>query len=311
MKIFCNPANVFPCRFRGSIATIGIFDGVHSGHRTILNQVVQRAKQLGKKSLVITFDPHPAVVLTPEEAPPLIMSFQHRLKVLEKIGFDVCWMIHFTKKVAHQEAWRFVRELLVEKLGISEVWIGNGFRFGRGNLGNVELLKLLGQCYGFSVHEIDLVYLEKQRVSSTKIRQLVEKGKLKSAERLLGHPVSILGRVISGKRLGKKIGFPTANLNAHHEAIPPSGVYVVWGIVNEKRFQGVVNIGVCPTVNKRKNKKTMPTIEVHLMDFKGNLYGKNLELCFVKKLRNEKQFPSLSSLANQIQKDIQSANLHL
>lgn len=302
MEIFRSPSSSFPRRLQKSVAAIGIFDGVHRGHKTILKKVLQRAKRLKKKSLVITFHPHPAVVLSPAKIPPLIMSFEHRLGQLEKMGFDACWVIHFTPGAARKGAWWFVRDLLVKKLNISEIWVGKGFRFGRGNSGTVELLKLLGRRYGFSVHELTPVHWDREKISSTRIRRFIENGKLKEAEQLLGHPVSILGTVIRGRRLGKKIGFPTANLNPHHEAIPRPGVYAVKAVHRGRIYDGIVNIGFCPTV-KTKNKKI--SIEAHVLNFRRSLYGEILELSFVKKIRNEKFFPSIKALAEQIQKDIQ------
>ena len=305
MKIFRDLSTVLPSAYRKSIATIGIFDGVHIGHQAVLGRVIRRARRLGEKSLVITFDPHPAVILNPRNAPPMIMSVAHRLRILEGIGFDICWVMHFTKQMAQKEAWQFVRDFLVAKLGISEIWVGKEFRFGRINLGTVELLRVLGKRYGFSVHQITPIQSGKQKISSTEIRRLIEKGKLSKARRLLGRPVSILGTVIRGESLGGKIGFPTANLDPHHEAIPPRGVYTVRVVLDGKCYRGVVNIGIRPTI-KRKRKREI-TIEAHLIDFSGNLYGKDIELLFVKKLRNEKKFHSLKMLACQIQRDIQKA----
>ncbi len=303
MKTFRDLSAILPPVYRKSIAAIGIFDGVHIGHQFILNRVVRRARRLGKKSLVITFDPHPAVVLSPRNTPPMIMSVSHRLRVLEEIGMDACWVIHFTRRIARQEAWKFVRDFLSAKLGVSEIWVGKGFRFGKGNLGTIELLRMLGKRYGFSTREITPIQLGKQKISSTQIRRLIEKGELSKAEKLLGRSVSILGTVIHGENLGKKIGFPTANLNPHHESIPPRGVYAVRAVLDAKHYRGVVNIGIRPTVKIKKNPKI--AIEVHLIDFSGNLYGKDIELLFVKKLRDEKLFPSVKTLAKQIQKDIQ------
>lgn len=306
MKIFRGLSTILPLVYRKSVAAIGIFDGVHIGHQLILDRVVRRARRLRKKSLAITFDPHPAVILNYRNAPPMIMSVPHRLRIMEETGLDACWVIHFTKRVARQEAWRFVRDFLSAKLGVSEIWVGNGFRFGRGNLGTIELLRLLGKLYGFSIREITPIQLGKQKISSTHIRRLIEKGEFSKAEKLLGRPVSILGTVIHGENLGKKIGFPTANLSLDHEAIPPSGVYAVWALLDRRRYPAVTNIGIRPTLTSDRE-KIKASIEVHLIGFKGNLYGKKLELVFVKKLRNEKRFPSLSSLARQIEKDIQKA----
>lgn len=303
MKTFSDLSTILPLTYRNSIAAIGIFDGVHIGHQLILNRVVRRARRLGEKSLVITFDPHPAVILNPQNVPPMIMSVSHRLRILEEIGFDACCVIPFTKRIARQEAWRFVRDFLAAKLGVSEIWVGKGFRFGRANLGTIELLKLLGKRYGFCVREITPIRLGSQKISSTKIRRLIEKGKLSKAEKLLGRPVSILGTVVRGGSLGRKIGFPTANLDPHHEAIPPRGVYTARVVLDGKCYRGAANIGIRPTLKRKKKSKT--TVEVHLIGFTGDLYGKDIELLFVKKLRGEKLFPSLKALANQIRKDIQ------
>lgn len=305
MEIFRRPSSFFPRRLQKSITTIGIFDGVHQGHKAILRRVLHRARRLRKKSLVVTFDPHPAAVLSPAKVPPLIVSFERRLGQLEKMGFDACWVIHFTPAAARQGAWQFVQGLLVKKLNISEIWIGRDFRFGRGNLGTVELLRLLGRRYGFSVHEIAPVQWRRGKISSTQIRRLIERGKLKEAERLLGHPVAVLGTVVHGRSVGKKIGFPTANLSPHHEAVPPRGVYAVKVLHHGRMYDGVVNIGFRPTVKIKKNKKI--SVEVHLLNFNRSLYGENVELLFVRKIRNEKKFPSLQALSAQIQRDILKA----
>ena len=304
MQIFFK-SDSFPRKFWNSIATIGIFDGVHIAHQVILKRVLKRSHRLKTKSLVVTFDPHPAKILTPSRVPPLLMSLEHRLRLLGQMGFDVCWVIHFTRPVAHLSAEDFVRDFLADKLHIRELYVGEGFRFGRKNEGDVSLLKILGKEHQFFVHPVKTIQIGREKISSTRIRHFIEKGRFSQASSLLGRPVSIFGTVVKGKGLGRRLGFPTANLNPHQEATPPRGVYCGWTNLEDRRYGCVVNIGLRPTIERRHQSSMI--VEVHLLDFRGNLYHRDLEILFVKKLREEKKFPSLEALSHQVQRDIKQA----
>jgi len=291
----------------GTVATIGIFDGVHIGHQKIINAVVRRAKKLSLKSVVVTFDPHPMKVLEPKNAPPLLISLKHRLRLLKQMGADKCAVIRFTRRFSLTSPEVFVKKVLVDRLGVKELYIGRNFCLGKGKTGDASFLRQMGQKYGFSVHLVDFVKKDGVIVSSTHIRQLLTEAKLDLAKRLLKRPVSVLGTVVKGAALATELGYPTANIDPHHEAIPPSGVYAVKVVLGEKEYDGVLNIGRRPTFAGAKALQAEPTIEAHIFDFKGDIYGKDLEVYFVKKLRDEKKFPSKEKLVEQIMRDEKKA----
>ena len=290
-------------KIRKLAATIGIFDGVHCGHQKILKKLVSDSRRLKIKSLVVTFSPHPRKILNPGSMIPFLTSLEHRSKLIEDLGVDFFHMIRFTKPLSLMEPGEFVKKVLIDKFNIKMLVVGQDFLLGNKRRGDFSLLKSLSKRYNFRLVGVRPVRIKGRVVSSTRIRKSIEKGDLKNASLLLGRSVSILGTVVKGKAIGRKIGFPTANINPHHEAIPPSGVYAVDTRMNKKIYKAVLNIGIRPTLGKDKE----PTVEIHILQFKKNIYGKDIEIIFKGKIRDEKKFPSLEKLRMQIKKDILSA----
>lgn len=287
---------------------IGFFDGVHLGHQQIIRQTTADARQHEAVALVITFDRHPNSVVAPARVPPLIYSLPQKVRAIEALGTQALLLIHFDKAFSEQPGEAFIRGLANQLSGILSVCVGANFGFGHKRGGNVELLKKLGEELNFAVHGMAAVSLDGEAVSSTRIREAISAGDLDAASQMLGRPYSLAGTVIRGDRLGHQIGFPTANLDAAGRALPPNGVYAVHaeviGAGNSSSHRGVMNIGIRPTVNDPEPQRR---VEVHLLDFQGELYGEEIELTFVEKLRDERKFPSLDALREQIGRDIREA----
>ncbi len=289
--------------FSRTVVTIGNFDGVHLGHRAILGLVVQRARELGGQAVAVTFNPHPVKVLRPEVNLPLLTTQDQKLKLLTASGLDAVVVLPFTAEFAALPARDFVRQYFCERLRAREVVVGHDYCFGRGREGNIDLLKEMGEVYGFTVQVVWAVEVDRAVVSSSLIRALLRLGKVTEAGRLLGRPYGVAGRVIQGKGRGAKLlGVPTANILTPNELLPSTGIYAVWVRRGEEILPGVANIGTCPTFDNSEL-----SLEVHLMEFSGDLYGENLEVQFVTRLREEQRFPSLEALAAQIHADIAAA----
>jgi len=299
MKIITNLKQLTE-KFRKPVVAIGIFDGVHLGHKKVLKMAAEKARRLSGTSIVVTFDPHPQRVLDTIGAPPLLVSTKHRLNLISKEGMDVACVLNFNEAVAGHAASEFVKKTLVKKLGAHTIVIGSDFRFGRSKKGDINLLRRLGKEFNFTVIGVPLLKIGPGPVSSTRIRALIMSGKLKEASGLLGRPVSILGTVVKGNRRGRLLGYPTANINPHHEAIPPSGVYAVYAMFEGRKYKGILNIGRRPTF---LNDGAEPTIETHIFGFGKSIYGKDIEVIFVKRLREEKRFPGKKELVKQIRID--------
>ncbi|MFA5357174.1 MAG: bifunctional riboflavin kinase/FAD synthetase [Candidatus Omnitrophota bacterium] len=280
-------------RFRKPVVALGVFDGVHIGHRHILKSAVAKAKNIGGTSMVVTFWPDP-------HKEQSIYSLEHRLRLIGDIGIDICVVIRFNQRFSGIPAGNFIKNILVEKIGVKYIYIGNNYRFGKDGRGDLKSLRKLSSLYGFSVKPFDILKINSKAVSSTYIRKLITRGKLKEAERLLSRPVSVLGTVIKGASLGRKLGFPTANIDPHHEVLPPSGIYATLAIKNNKKLKGACYIGTRPTFVKQKEKQ----VELFIFDFKKDIYGEYLEIQFVKKIRDDRKFASTDLLVRQIKKDI-------
>jgi riboflavin kinase/FMN adenylyltransferase len=280
-------------KFKKPVVVLGVFDGVHIGHINILKDAVRRAHSIGGTSIALTFDPHPQK----EES---LTSLDHRIRLIAKQGIDVCIVIDFNKHFQQSSALDFVRKVLVNKIGARYIYIGKNFRFGRNAEGDIDTLKALGRIYNFKVKVFKVVRMHFKAVSSTYIRRLIKKGELSAAEKLLCRPVTVLGSVMKGVHLGRRLGFPTANIDPHHEVIPPEGVYAAQILLGNKKLNGLCNIGKRPTFMK----KGKVHIEVHIFNFHKNIYGKYIEIEFIKKLRKEKKFPSAAALIDMIRKDI-------
>jgi riboflavin kinase/FMN adenylyltransferase len=286
-----------------TVVTIGNFDGVHLGHQVILSRVVQRARELGGQAVAITFDPHPLKVLRPEMSLPLLTTPEQKLELLAGCGLDAVVVIPFTPEFAALRAREFVTQYFCERLRVREVVIGQDYCFGRGREGNVDLLKTMGANCGFTVQVVWAVEAEGAVVRSSLIRALLRLGKVDEVRRLLGRPYGVSGQVVSGKDRGAKLlGVPTANIRPVNELLPASGIYAVRVRRGTAILPGVANIGTAPTFGNCDL-----SLEVHLLDFAGDLYGEDLEVDFLARLREERRFPTLEALAAQIHVDIAAA----
>jgi riboflavin kinase/FMN adenylyltransferase len=281
--------------------SIGVFDGVHLGHRAVLEHTLRTAAAAGGTPVALTFDPHPAMILRPEKPPALLTSTRHKLRLIGEIGFRHALVVDFTTGFASTPAEEFVRELVRSSRPLRQICVGEGWAFGKGRQGNLDMLRSLGRTFDFEVAGLPAVTVEGTSVSSTVIRGAVEEGRLDFAERLLGREFSVLGAVIAGKKLGRTLGFPTANLRPESEQLPPNGVYAVSVRANGERLSGVANIGTRPTVTPQSTERVL---EVHLLDFSGDLYDRDLEVFFRQHLRAEKRFASLEALREQIAEDV-------
>src|SRR5208337_3735718 len=292
----------FTERFPNTVLTLGNFDGVHLGHQAIFSKVVARAGEIGGTSIAFTFEPHPLKVIAPERSPRLLNTFHGKMKLIAASGIDVVICANFTRAFADQNPEDFAREVLHEKIGVREVYVGYDYAFGKGREGSIESLKRMGRTYGFEVGVIEAVKVNGIVVSSSTIRDMVDEGRVDYAAKLLGRNYSIEGEVVHGAQRGQKIGFPTANLSTANELIPAYGVYAVLVSVNGRMVKGVASIGVRPTFDSGP-----VSVEVYLLDFEGDLYGEQMEVSFVKRLRGEKKFADSEALARQIRKDVNEA----
>ncbi|KJJ84053.1 riboflavin biosynthesis protein RibF [Candidatus Omnitrophus magneticus] len=290
---------------KNPVIAIGIFDGLHLGHKKVISKILSYKKQ-GSDSVIITFDPHPRNVLSKSKVSPRIMSLKHRLQILDKMGIDAVIVIKFTTFLAKMSPEDFVKRVLIP-LSTKKVYIGENFKFGHNKQGDVAFFNEIGKHYGIKIYKVSPAKKYKKEISSTWLRALIGSGKLKKARVLLNRPVSILGTVVHGDSRGKKLGFPTANLDPHQEVIPPAGVYAAKININEKFYDAVVNIGFRPTFYGIKHKREEPNIETHIFNFSKKLYGKNIEIFFITKLRDEKKFADKELLIRQIKKDITRA----
>lgn len=287
---------------------IGVFDGVHLGHRTVIDRALQRARSTDGRGVVVTFHPHPLRVLRPDKAPRLLASTPHKIKLLRACGVDATVIVAFNAALADTDPEIFIARLVEAAPRLASICVGHEWSFGKDRRGNVDLLKTLGQDHGFEVEGISPVEVDGEVVSSTRIRNLVETGRLEEAARLLGRRFTILGHVVEGKHLGSKLGFPTANLATHNEQFPPNGVYAVEALWGDSRLPGVVNIGCRPTIDPDSTERIL---ELHLFDFQQSLYGEELEVIFHDHLRPEKSFPDLGALKHQIAADADEARERL
>lgn len=287
----------------GSVATIGSFDGLHLGHRAIIDQVKAKAVYYQLPSVVMMFEPQPREYFSGEQAPARLMRMREKADALGKAGVDRVFCVSFNRSLRELSAQQFVDRLLVGGLGVKCLVIGDDFRFGCDRKGNFAMLAEQGRCHDFEVVETNTVTIGGQRVSSTRIRQSLEAGDFIGAERLLGAPFQITGKVVYGQQLGSQLGIPTANVNLHRYRAPLRGVFAVEVILEGTRIKGVANVGVRPTVGDL----IKPVLEVHLLDWSGNIYGRRIVVEFKRKLREEHKFTNLDDLVKRIKKDIEAA----
>ncbi|MDD5681209.1 MAG: bifunctional riboflavin kinase/FAD synthetase [Candidatus Omnitrophica bacterium] len=291
-------------KMRGPAAvTVGIFDGVHRGHQKILRELKKYSRAINGKSCVITFEPHPLKVLEPHRTPPTLISPEHKMRLLEAEGVDLAVVINFTKDFAAMTPAYFAGEVLKKSLNTKELLVGEDFVLGKDRSGSVGHLREIGRRLKFNVRAVKPLKSGTNVISSTLIRKLIMSGDIRKAGQMLGRDVSVLGTVVRGSRRGRTIGFPTANIDPHHEAIPPSGVYIVKVKLEGRLYRGLLNIGFRPTLQSvRKGKE--PVIEVYIFGFDKVIYGRNIEVMFLKKIRDEKKFKDQSKLIARIEKDM-------
>ena len=299
MEVLHFPDDPRPPWLGHPVLALGNFDGLHRGHLKILERVKRGAIERGGTPMAMTFDPHPPRVVRPDKAPPLLMTKEQRLEALHQAGLSCVAVVRFTRELSHWDPETFVRTVLVEWLRVSEVWVGANFLFGHERSGNFTSLRTLGQRYGFRTEKIDPVRYKEFVVSSTRIRRLVAEGRMDEAAALLGHAYSVDGRIVEGRRRGREIGFPTANLTSANELIPPHGVYATTLLVDGLVHAAVTNIGVNPTFGDR----TETSIETHVLQYDGDLYGRDVRLGFVQRLRDERRFADADGLKAQIEAD--------
>ncbi len=284
---------------------IGVFDGVHRGHQTVISTSAKHAQAANGTPVVVTFDPHPMKVLRPKQAPHLLTATEHKIRLIRDLGVQHLLIIKFDKEFAATSPEDFVQQLVTYSKPLREICVGHEWSFGKGRRGNLALLKKLGGQSDFDVVGIPAVTLRNgELVSSTAIRHAIEAGDLAKAAEMLGREYTILGTVVRGENLGKKIGFPTANLSAHSEQFPPNGVYFAQATLNGIVHPGVVNLGYRPTVSSIEAGRVL---EIYLLDFDHDIYGKDIEVRFVQYLRPEQKFENLDALARQIELDVQQA----
>lgn len=285
---------------RAAAATLGFFDGVHRGHRKVILETLDAAAETGGEAVVVTFANHPDALLR-GAAPPLLTSLPHRLRLLEREGVDAVVLLDFDEKLRDQEAATFARELFLDRLGLGTVVLGHGCRFGKGGRGSIETFRELARSTSLSVREVGPALHDGSPVSSTRIRRAVEAGDLETAAFMLGRPVSIFGTVVRGDGRGRLLGFPTANLDTGQEVHPPGGVYGARVTLDGKTVLGLLNIGSRPTFEEASGRRQV--LEIHLLSFEGDLYGRTLEVQILERLRSERKFPDIDALRAQIEQD--------
>ena len=284
---------------------IGVFDGAHRGHQAVISTSAEHARRANGTPVVVTFDPYPMKVLRPNDAPHLLTATQHKIKLIRNLGVRHLLVIKFDKTFAATAPEDFVQQLVTHSKPLREICVGHEWSFGKGRRGNLALLRKLGAQFDFEVVGIPPVTLGNgELVSSTAIRHAVEAGDLAKAAEMLGREYTILGTVVRGDDLGKKIGFPTANLSAHSEQFPPNGVYFAEAMLEGSVYPGVVNLGYRPTVSSGKSERVL---EIHLFDFDRDIYGQGVEVRFIRYLRPEQKFENVDALVRQIELDVHQA----
>lgn len=284
------------------VATIGNFDGVHLGHQKILDSLIQKGKQLACPTTVINFEPYPREFFQKEQAPARLSRTLDKIRIYQQKHIDRLLLLKFNQQLANLSADDFIKKILLDGLAVKHLIVGDDFRFGKGREGNFALLQEYGKQYGFSVAHTPTIELDGERISSTRIRHCLQQGNMQQAAKLLGRPFSICAKVTHGAKMGRTIGFPTANLPTHRKKIPLLGVFAVQTQINGKTVNGVANIGKRPTVDG-----VNILLEVHLFDFNQSLYGKTLSVALLHKIRDEQKFDSFELLKQQIQKDVNAA----
>jgi riboflavin kinase / FMN adenylyltransferase len=305
MDVIHFPEDPRPVRWLHPVLALGNFDGVHRGHRKILDRVRRVASERGCTSVVMTFDPHPPRIVRPDKAPPLLMTTAQRLEAIEEAGVQGTAIVRFTPELSKWDPEMFVRAVLVDWLHVSEVWVGANFLFGHDRAGTFSMLRTLGARFGFNAEKIDPVRYKDFVVSSTRVRRLINEARVDEAGALLGHQYFIDGIVVRGDQRGRTIGFPTANVATDNELLPPHGVYATTASLGGAVYASVTNIGVRPTVDDSGR----VSIETHIFNLDRDLYDAPIRVGFVQRLRDERAFDSLDALKTQIQADCDRARV--
>src|SRR5213080_1678813 len=285
---------------RPTVVTLGVFDGLHIGHQLIMTTVVDRASAIGAVPTVITFEPHPRAVLHPDSAPPLLQTFDQKIEALGVLGIEQTIVIHFDKAFSQIRAEDFLRDVVVDRLHAKEVYLGRGFAFGHNREGNIELLRNVSDRLGFFADEVPEVRLRGRRIGSTRVRELLQQGRVNLARRMLGRPYGVEGSVVRGAARGVTLGFPTANIYPQNRVIPKGGVYVTATLIEGQWRRSVTNIGTRPTFGDNLG----PSVESHVLNWSGDLYGDVVRVRFLHRLRDEKKFGSIDELKAQIARDV-------
>lgn len=301
----CNKLNDC-CRVMNSIISVGTYDGIHLAHAAIIENVIKISKETGYKSTIVTFDPHPRLVVQPKNGKTvkLLTSIDEKVKLFKNFGIDRLVIIPFDKEFSQFSPEKFVKEILFEKIGFKKLIVGFDHAFGRDRSGNIDFLKDIGKTIGFEVEILDAIKDLDGKISSTRIRKLIENGAIKSANSFLGRPYQLSGEVVKGSGRGSSISVPTANIKLQDEnkCLPANGVYIVETILGNDVYNGIMNFGIRPTFGENIN-----TIEVHIFEFDNNIYGKNISVNILDYIREEKKFNSVDNLVAQINKDINYA----
>ena len=299
MQVIHYPDDPRPARWHQPVLALGNFDGMHRGHLKIIERVRRGAEERGSTSVAMTFDPHPSKIVRPDKAPPLLMTHDQKLEALARGGMHGVAIVRFTPELAKWDPEAFVRSVLVEWLHVAEVWVGANFLFGHDRSGNFSLLRSLGARYGFRAEKIDPVRYKDFVVSSTRVRRLIAEGRVDEAGALLGHYYAVDGTVVQGQKRGRDLGFPTANVCAENELVPPAGVYATTVSIDGTAHPSITNIGTRPTFESAGEN----VIETHVIDFDKDLYGSRIRIGFVQRLRDEKKFDGIDALKTQIASD--------
>ena len=303
MDVIHFPDETRPPGWQHPVLALGNFDGLHRGHQKIIERVRRRASERGGTAVAVTFDPHPPRVVRPDKAPLLLMTKTQKIGALAEAGMDAVAVVRFTPELSRWEPEHFVQTVIVDWLRAAEVWVGGNFLFGRDRSGNFSLMRQLGVRHGFRAEKIDPVRYREFVVSSTRVRRLVSEGRMDEAAALLGHPFYIDGLVVRGDERGRTLGFPTANLQTDNEALPPPGVYATMAIIDGLARASVTNVGVRPTFGG----DARVSVETHLLDLSAEIYGADVRLTFVLRLRDERRFDSVDLLRDQIRADCNRA----
>jgi riboflavin kinase / FMN adenylyltransferase len=288
----------------GTVATMGNFDGIHLGHQTLVRNTVEESTRLGCPSTVLTFEPHPLKVLAPERAPLLILAYEDKMSLLQSLGVDIVIAQRFDRQFASITADEFIHRFLVNRLKIKKLWVGRDLRFGQDRKGGTDILLRLAPGAGFDVGVLDPILLDGIRISSSRIRQLVEEGRVDEVRPMLGRYHFVSGRVVAGHRRGQNLGFPTANIASQTEVVPLNGIYATLIQFKNKLWLSVSSVGVNPTFGDGPR-----TVESFILDFEGDIYGESVKLSFVKRIRDEKKFVMVNDLIAQMHEDVKLAKV--